>query len=149
MLRHCPSPFLPEQLNPNKVLSGFHTNLDAGEALAVVEVVDVVEATVWGADCCWSGWVVDSALGRVGTADGGEEEEDHGLGRGEVFSVPCWGFEFGFDPGPVPKNYTRNRLASLKRKYTSSWLIQKVLYFVWYVVCWCGHLKNKDYVMYM
>jgi len=37
---------LSEKLNPNTV-SGFHTNLDVGEALAVVEVeVDVVDATV-------------------------------------------------------------------------------------------------------
>lgn len=116
ILHHCSSPLLSEKLNPNTV-SGFHTNLDAGEVLAVVEVVDVVDATVWGADCCWSGWGVDPVLGWVGAADG--EEEDHGLGRGEVFSVPCWGFEFGFDPGPVPKNINRKdilRLASLKRK---------------------------------
>ena len=107
MLDHCSSPFLPvwEQLSPKIgiFISGFHTNLDAGAVFAVVEVVDVVDATVWGADCCWSGWVV--VLGWVGTADG--EEEDHGLGRGEVFSVPCWGFAFGFDPGPVPKHYTK------------------------------------------
>ena len=48
MLHHCSSPFLPEQLNLNTGLfiSGFQTNLDAGGALAVVEVVDVVDATV-------------------------------------------------------------------------------------------------------
>lgn len=108
MLHHCSSSFLAEQLNPKTALflSSFHTNLDAEGALAVVEVVDVVDATVWGADCCWSGWVVEAVLGWAGTADG--EEGDHGLGRGEVFSVPCWGLEFGLDPGPVPKNYTKH-----------------------------------------
>ena len=81
------------------------SNLDAGEALAVVDVVDVGEATVWGADCCWAGRVVGSVTGRVGMAEG--EEPDHGFGRGEVFSVPCWGFEVGFNTGPAPKNYTK------------------------------------------
>lgn len=110
MLHHCSSSFLAEQLNPKTALflSSFHTNLDAEGALAVVEVVDVVDATVWGADGCWSGWVVEAVLGWAGTADG--EEGDHGLGRGEVFSVPCWGLEFGLDPGPVPKNYTKHRI---------------------------------------
>ena len=48
MLHHCSSSFLAEQLNPKTALflSSFHTNLDAEGALAVVEVVDVVDATV-------------------------------------------------------------------------------------------------------
>lgn len=61
-------------------MNTFKTNLDTGVVVAV-EALEGVD--VWGTSG-WLGWGV----------------ADHGFGRGDVFSVPCWGFEDWFDVTP-------------------------------------------------
>lgn len=77
------------------ITNSFKTNLDTG----VVEAAEAVEGVdIWG---------TGGGIGWVGAAD-------HGFGRGEVFSVPCWGFEDWLDVTPVAKYQEYKLLISMK-----------------------------------